>query len=100
MNNNDIIDLDKFGGDLFNDFTKDISPEKSPETPRKRIPVIMLTGFLGSGQTTLLNHIFENNKNLKIGSIINAFGQLNSDSKLVAGSISDFLFSTSDATDE
>ena len=35
MDNNDIIDLDKFGGDLFNDFTKDISPEKSPETPAK-----------------------------------------------------------------
>ena len=89
MNNNDIIDLDKFGGDLFNDFTKDISPEKSPETPRKRIPVIMLTGFLGSGKTTLLNNILENNKNLKIGAIINDFGQINIDSKLVAGSISE-----------
>ncbi len=89
MNGNDIIDLEKFGGDLFNDFTKDISPKESPKSPRKKIPVIMLTGFLGSGKTTLLNNILENNKNLKIGAIINDFGQINIDSKLVAGSVSE-----------
>ena len=59
MNNDEIIDLDKFNGNLFDDFTKDI-PENKPEKsrrPKRTIPVIILTGFLGSGKTTLLNII-------------------------------------------
>ena len=89
MNGNDIIDLEKFGGDLFNDFTKDISPKESPKSPRKKIPVIMLTGFLGSGKTTLLNYLLRDNQNLKIGAIINDFGKINIDNMLVAGNINE-----------
>ena len=72
MNNDEIIDLDKFNGNLFDDFTKDI-PENKPEKSRKTkriIPVIILTGFLGSGKTTLLNHILKNIPNMKIGAIV------------------------------
>ena len=91
MNNDEIIDLDKFNGNLFDDFTKDI-PENKPEKSRKTkrtIPVIILTGFLGSGKTTLLNHILKNSPNMRIGAIVNDFGKINIDNMLVAGNVSE-----------
>ncbi|HVE81066.1 MAG TPA: GTP-binding protein [Candidatus Dormibacteraeota bacterium] len=50
----------------------------------KKIPITAITGFLGSGKTTLLNHILENNQGLKIGVVVNDYGQINIDSKLIA----------------
>ncbi len=52
---------------------------------KKKIPITALTGFLGSGKTTLLNHILENNHGLKIGVVVNDYGDINIDSQLVAG---------------
>ena len=48
------------------------------------IPILLLTGFLGAGKTTLLNHLLSNTQNLRIGVIVNDFGQVNIDSMLVA----------------
>jgi G3E family GTPase len=50
-----------------------------------RIPVTMLTGALGSGKTTLLNRILAENHGLKIGVIVNEFGELSIDHELVRG---------------
>ncbi len=50
----------------------------------KKIPITALTGFLGSGKTTLLNHILEDNHGLKIGVVVNDYGDINIDSQLVA----------------
>lgn len=50
----------------------------------KKIPMLVLTGFLGAGKTSLLNHILKENKGLKIGVIVNDFGAINIDSLLVA----------------
>ncbi|GAB4484099.1 MAG: zinc metallochaperone GTPase ZigA [Anaerolineales bacterium] len=51
--------------------------QKSP------IPVSVLVGFLGAGKTTLLNHLLSANHGRKIAVIVNEFGEINIDSKLV-----------------
>lgn len=54
--------------------------------PRPPIPVIMLTGYLGAGKTTLLNHLLglPEVAGRRIALIINEFGPLGVDGKLVA----------------
>jgi G3E family GTPase len=49
----------------------------------KSVPVTILTGFLGSGKTSLLNHIIKENPNTKFAIIENEFGEINIDSELV-----------------
>lgn len=45
--------------------------------------VTILTGFLGAGKTTFLNHIIKENPNKKFAIIENEFGEINIDSALV-----------------
>lgn len=48
------------------------------------IPILLLTGFLGAGKTSLLNNLLSNDQGFKIGVIINDFGEINIDSMLVS----------------
>jgi G3E family GTPase len=50
------------------------------------IPVIGLTGYLGAGKTSLLNHVLRS-PGARIGVIINDFGELNVDAMLVTGQV-------------
>lgn len=50
------------------------------------IPVIALTGYLGAGKTSLLNHVLRA-PGARIGFVINDFGELNVDAALVTGQI-------------
>jgi G3E family GTPase len=50
------------------------------------IPVIALTGYLGAGKTSLLNHVLRS-PGARIGVIINDFGELNVDAMLVTGQV-------------
>eukprot|EP01039_Chlorochromonas_danica_P008186 gene8186-9031_t len=49
----------------------------------KKIPITVLTGFLGSGKTTLVNHILANTKGLKFAIIENEFGAVGVDDALI-----------------
>ena len=47
------------------------------------IPVLLLTGYLGSGKTTLVNRILSNTKGIKFAVIVNDIGEVNIDAALI-----------------
>lgn len=49
----------------------------------KIIPVTLLTGYLGSGKTTLVNYVLNNQKGYKVAVIVNDIGEVNIDASLI-----------------
>src|SRR5574344_959041 len=47
------------------------------------IPVLLLTGYLGSGKTTLVNKILKNERGIKFAVIVNDIGEVNIDENLI-----------------
>jgi len=59
--------------------------------PRARIPVSLLTGFLGSGKTTVLNHLLQHPCLSKTLVIINEFGEIGLDHALLVHTNEDIV---------
>src|SRR5881227_542399 len=55
----------------------------NPIEHEARLPVTIIAGFLGSGKTTLVNHILANQQGLKIGVIVNEIGEIGIDAELI-----------------
>ena len=51
---------------------------------KKLIPVSLLTGYLGAGKTTVLNHVLSNQQGYKVAVIVNDIGEVNIDASLIA----------------
>lgn len=60
-----------------------MSDQPEVRAEASKIPVSVITGFLGSGKTTLINHILHGQHGRKVAVIENEFGEVSIDSQLV-----------------
>jgi len=51
---------------------------------RKLTPITILTGYLGAGKTSLLNHVLASSQGLRAAVIVNDIGEVNIDASLIA----------------
>ena len=49
------------------------------------VPILLVTGFLGAGKTTAVNHLLAGSDGRRIAAVVNDFGAVNIDAELIAG---------------
>lgn len=54
-----------------------------------KIPVTVITGFLGSGKTTTIRHLLQNNQGRRIAVLVNEFGEVGIDGELLSCQVCD-----------
>ncbi|GAA1223328.1 GTP-binding protein [Pseudonocardia alaniniphila] len=58
---------------------------------RAVLPVLVITGFLGSGKTTLVNRVLGGADGARLGVVVNDFGEIGIDGALIADSTDDVI---------
>ena len=64
---------------------------QTPDGEDPRVPITFVTGFLGAGKTTLVNHILSDPGSGKSLIIVNEFGEIGIDSDLITRASDDML---------
>jgi G3E family GTPase len=49
------------------------------------VPILLVTGFLGVGKTTVVNHLLAHAGGRRIAAVVNDFGAINIDAELISG---------------
>lgn len=52
-----------------------------------RLPVTVLSSFLGAGKTKILSHILNNRENKKVAVIVNDMSEINIDSEIIQNEV-------------
>jgi G3E family GTPase len=63
----------------------------SASAPEPRLPVTVITGFLGSGKTTLVKHILTNQQGVRTAVIVNELGEIGIDGELIVSADGDMV---------
>lgn len=61
-------------------------PSGTPTTGTAQVPVVVLSGYLGAGKTTVLNHLLRS-PGARVGVVVNDFGAIGVDAALVRGQV-------------
>ena len=54
-----------------------------PKTSLEKLPVTVITGFLGSGKTTLIRNLIQNPQGKRLAVVVNEFGDVGVDGEIL-----------------
>lgn len=89
MGDDDAINAARARAESINLFRNyELRTAYAPEA-KKRLPITLITGFLGSGKTTLAKRALENRQSLRVACAVNDFAAINVDARVVRRSGAD-----------
>ena len=56
-----------------------------------KLPVTVITGFLGAGKTTLIRHLMQNPQGKRLAVVVNEFGDVGIDGEILEGADIDMV---------